>query len=234
MSSSKDLLEEYFNINTSEKRRWELAKEINETCVGDDKMLLEIGEAIKVETEVEELRGRIEILKEPQQKKWFFLKVAASIVFILTISFFVFKQMEDPNTDQLFLSYYQPYDGMVVFRGGDTQLTAGMSAYNSGNYREALSRFREIEKSDATGKISLLMGSCYLSLGEINNSLEWLDKAPESERQLLTDNRNWYKALAKLKTNDLEESRALLESLIKSGSAFSQEASDLLKESVFD
>jgi len=233
---AKDLLEEYFDDSTSsEKRKLELAEEINKTGTEDDKILLETGKVVKVEKEVEELRSRIKNLREPQRKKSLFLKVAASVVFISMISFFVFKLLNNTESiDQVFLSYYRPYDGMVITRGGDALLTTGLSAYNSEDYEEALGKFMEIEKSDTTGKISLLIASCYLSINEIDSSLHWLNKGIGGESQLLTDNRNWYKALAKLKTKELKESRGLLESLVQSRSPFSQKASSLLEESIFD
>ncbi|MEQ9405060.1 MAG: hypothetical protein RIM99_15830 [Cyclobacteriaceae bacterium] len=164
---------------------------------------------------------------------WFGYAAAASLIFALT--YFFILRFETKSNEELFLSYFEPYDGVVITRGEESSFGQGLRAYSDQNYEEALRAFSETDVDSTNySLLNLLRGNCYLELGNIELGLEFLLLIPEDENNLLTSAAEWYSALAYLKKDEIEKSKILLGSLIDSQSVYSTKAAELLSESVFD
>lgn len=229
MSDKAALIEEYFNRETSDERKAELKKLLS--IDSDDRIMMDLVEALQGEEEISKLKERIEKLEEPKKKLGFLLKIAASISFIIFASIVIFKLLESNSTDQLFTRYYTPYDGVVTARGEASNLANGMTSYNEGSYQKALDFFLNLREKEITdGQLSLLISSCYLGLDEPDKSILQLSEEFDDESKLIESNRKWYLALSYLQKNDIDASKELLQNLIDTRSPYEKDASELLTE----
>lgn len=234
MSESKDLVEKYFDQNTSLEQKQEIKKQIlllHEEH--DDRIAIELGEAVVIEGQIEELKLKISQLQDPSKGFVIYLKIAASVILFIVSSFFVFRyfQVEELTNDQIFLSHFIPYDGVATLRG-ETSFQDGYQAFRDENYRKALSEFLKIE-DEKNGHLKLLIASSYLSLEDVESSIRWLGKITDEESVLIKQNRDWYRSLALLKMERTEEAGELLNQLVESNSPFKIMALNLLDEHIF-
>lgn len=238
MDEEENLLDQYFDRDTPSDVKKVIKEEIQSKASVDDKILLELGDAIKIEQDVQHFKDRIEKINPVNKKpnRWY-LKIAASFAVLVVFSFFMVKlyTTQKSSTTEVFLSYYTPYDGIVTTRNSETPILNGITVYNSGNYEKALAIFlEEAEIAAPNDSLSLLIGSCYLSLNKSESAIEWLGKVSQEKNKLITGNRDWYLALAYINEGEVEKSRQFLLSLVKEDSPFKNKATKLLQEPIFD
>ena len=166
------------------------------------------------------------------QKRTTWYAVAASFAILIIIS--IWQMLDNNSSKKTFSSYYKPYDGMVVMRGQGQLLINGITAYNSGEYENALQLLISAPKTGiADGQLNLLIGNCYLSLDNADSSLVWFRKITDQENSLIKSNRDWYIALALLHKDEIDQSRETLKRIVISKEYYAQKASDLLSEDIY-
>ncbi len=190
----------------------------------------------------EKTRLKAEMLKDFRAKKkeasskkwprrWIQLAVAASI-FLMATFYFVLDSRTSSN--EVFLSHFQVYDGVVIVRGEDHSISEGLRAYNRGDFSKALDIFLALEAYEISdGQLYLLVSSCFLKLNEPEKALEWLTEVQATEEASIVYNQQWYLALTMLSLDRLEDSKILLQQITASPSIYAAEASTLLDNSIF-
>lgn len=164
---------------------------------------------------------------------WFAYAAAASV--ILALTYFVGVHFKPESNEELFLSYFEPYDGVVVTRGEEDLFEQGLREYADQNYQAALETFAKTSiDSINSDLLNLLKGNCYLQLGNVELGLQSLALISDEKTNLSTTAGNWYQALAYLRNDEIDKSRILLNELINSKSIYSFKAKKLLEESLFD
>ncbi len=228
---SNKLLEEYFHETTSDMRRGELRNEIMQLPSDDpDRIIFELGEEIEVEEKVQKLSSAIDSIENKRRRNWP-LKIAASVIIILGSVFIGIElSKSDTSNEDLFNTYFLPYDGVDVSRDSSQPEYPGMGAYNNKRYQEALDIFQNKFEADGNPEIALLISSCYLSIGNSEQALSWLNQVTDNANRKLIHNRDWYKALALINMGQTAEGIVLLQKIIEMNSPFSERASRLLTD----
>ncbi|MEP0987220.1 hypothetical protein [Ekhidna sp.] len=171
--------------------------------------------------------------KSTKSSKQIYYYIAAAVS-LLIISFSTIQLLKTKSNEQIFESYFIPYDGVTIKRGQEDQLSQGMKAYSNGDYNEALIFFQDNAIGTTEPENFLLIGNCHLALNEAEKSLIWFNKISRTENKIAYSAALWYKSLAYIKLEEVEKSRHLLEELVQSNSIYEPKASQLLKESIFE
>lgn len=135
--SDKNLIEEYFAKETSKKRRKEIKSQIFLLPEdNDDRIAMELGDAAILAEEIDQLKLRMVGLHTSGKQPKNYLKIAASVTLLAVSTFLIFRFFfyDTPSNEQVFLSFFEPYDGVVITRGSEASITKGMDHYNSGEY----------------------------------------------------------------------------------------------------
>jgi tetratricopeptide (TPR) repeat protein len=230
-------IERFFDKETSEQERSTIKQKIVEEQDVDANIFLEAGEAIGEEKELSNLRDRLKEIaneekREPRQTFFPFYKVAASLAILAVVSIIVWMYVPFSTSEDVFDNYFKPYSGVVIVRGENPLPSRGLKHYQAKEFEKALNEFLK-ETHNKNNKLDLLIANCYLSLGDMENSIIWLNSIEPTESSLILQSRDWYLALALLKMNEIDESKKLLINLIESGSIYKDQASEILNESSY-
>lgn len=162
-------------------------------------------------------------------------RYAAAASILIAVSYFSWTTFGVKSNEDVYLSYYAPYDGIVTTRDDSGSYLEGLSAYSNGGYEEALNMLLNAQADHISqAQMSLLIGNCYMNLGDVDNAVITLGKIADDNDQMTLSNRDWYLALCYLKLEQITEAKTLLTNLVESNTAFSRNARVLLEESIFE
>lgn len=229
---NSELIEEYFDPNVSDDRKLEIRKTLLERPDDDpERILFELGLNEQLREDVNDLQNRIERITK-KNPAFNYLKIAASVVILLSIGIVVKYYTNKPKTLEIFQSYYQPYDGYTIVRGGD-DLQIALLLYENGNYAEASLHLEKLlEPNPNNAKVKLLLASCYLSQNEPKKAQQILVQITNNNT-LIESNKFWYLALSYLDQNKIEDCKIQLNSLIEGNLPHAPKAKKLLREPIF-
>ena len=145
--------------------------------------------------------------------------VAASVVILLVSSFWIINNnSNNPTVENLYASYYQPYENVVysIERGTrvDDLTSRAFLAYEQSDYRLAAKLFQQLSEEVTLDYIDFYQGIAMMELGENEKSISYLNHYLKSENPL-SDRALWYLALNYLKLNNIDEAKKHLDRLIK-------------------
>ena len=169
------------------------------------------------------------------RRSWY--AIAASIILLAGLGFFInYLVNRTVSPQDLYASYFKPYPDVIsgsdLVRGTDEiLLKAGMSRYKSEEYDEALIAFeRLIERDSANNNIRFYAAICYLETEETKEAILFFNSVINDTENEFSSLAKWYKALAHLKSNEITDTRTILNEIIKSNNKKSKEASELLRK----
>lgn len=230
MSNKEDLLEEYFDRETSARRKGELRSQVENLDKDTAEVLFGLEEAIKVEPEVEELRARISKLKDSRKRNFFLPKVAASVLLLIGL-LVVYKTVDTRKTltnEELFLTYYTPYPSKL-YRSDGQVLSDFSKYYQGGDYGKALQILESESKLFKNEDLILLyQGNCYLNLDRFEEAVKTFNSIKKSSDYSI--DASWFLTLCYLKMDRIDQVKAILTELIKEESLYSGVAKDLMDE----
>lgn len=166
------------------------------------------------------------------------LQVAAAVLLIIVAGFWVMNNLNSSSPEQLFANYMENPKTSEV---RDVFVPEQQSAWN-----KAISAFEGEDFAQATpiletlledlefvkqsgGQASLYLGISYLNLGEPSKAIEAFSGASSSS--IYFDQIQWYRALAHLKANQLEEAKTALQQIVDTPSHYKQtQAKELLEK----
>lgn len=162
-----------------------------------------------------------------------FMAVAAIITLVLVPAIYLFNGQK-PTSEELFLSYYEPYDELITTRGNVDSLNLllfdGMEAYNQGAYQECsdlLASFLEVNPEAYKVFLYLAIAQLELNLKE-QAEVNFL-KAQEDP--VFKQQAEWYQALSYLKFSETQKAIVILETIVNSKKHYRKnEAGRLLKD----
>lgn len=171
--------------------------------------------------------------KQPAKRRSLFPYIAAAasvLVLFVALSWFMNRNtVQSPQ--QLYASYFEPYDISGMPREGNEELIIRMKQlYANGKYREALPLLEaEREKPSARySELSLAIGIAYLEEDQPEKAAQNFDLIIINEDFTFEDEWRWYSALALLKLGNIERAKDLLEPLVKNkGADHQKEAREL-------
>ena len=191
--------------------------------------------------EEQALTGNLKKLNEQYFKKpagkvrsinrWWYAGVAAAAAAVL---FFVIRPFSGSsfNNEKLYTYYIKNVETLPGGERGnpdDSLLVKAADLYNQKDYAKALPLLRDIltRKPDET-QVKLASGFSYLQTGHFDSASGVFDEIA-SGTTVFKNEAVWYKALAALKQNKLDECYRLLESLPAEASRY-KEAKELMKK----
>ncbi|MBK7409430.1 MAG: tetratricopeptide repeat protein [Saprospirales bacterium] len=166
---------------------------------------------------------------------WRFFSAAAAVIILLAAVVWIYPKQYD--TDQLFASYYASYNSDLDIRfrqtgieasPADTPLTRGLQAYAAQDYSRSISQLEEFLQANPNHLVSRF----YLALAQMEEGREAEAiknfSTVQMARQEYWEESSWYLALLYVKSNQPEQARELLNTLISPGSGrYYEQAKDL-------
>jgi len=161
------------------------------------------------------------------------LAVAAIITLILVPALYLFNSQK-PTSEELFLSYYEPYDELITTRGNVDSLNLllidGMDAYNQGAYQECSDLLVSyLELNPEAYRVAL-----YLAIAQLELNLQEeaeLNFLKAQEDPVFKQQAEWYQALSYLKFSETKKAKVVLKSIANSKNHYRKNQADrLLKD----
>lgn len=162
---------------------------------------------------------------------------AASIVIVGGLaSWFFYFNAPKLNANELYAANFTPYDNIIspIERGGQDigkkdLRTKAFTAYEIGEYPEALELFKELKIKNNHSYIDFYSAIILMQLNKQEEAIPLLKKYIESNA-ILKDRALWYLALSHLKVKELDKSKLTLKKLISLESFKTKEANELLEK----
>jgi tetratricopeptide (TPR) repeat protein len=169
----------------------------------------------------------------PLHRKSFYF-VAASIVGLLIIGAIFLFRPAPPDTLALFDSNFRPYPNILfpTMRGetSDGKISKqAFTAYDRGDYQKAAEYLNEwlMSSTEANNDLVLLyLGNCYLAVNDLAAAKKNLEQIGEGS--VVADQRNWYLALAYLKSGEAGRAENVLDKLLDHPNTYSDKARKII------
>lgn len=163
-------------------------------------------------------------------KSWYYYAAAAIITIVLAVRILLPTQ---PSTDELFASYFTPYQNIFepTTRGEqlESKRVLAFQAYDQQNYEMAATLFSDVFQKEPASEILFLLGNSNLMLG----------KTQEAQENFVTLIKNfddldlqakWYLSLCYIKNGEQENARKILSELGNTKSSYASKATELIKK----
>jgi hypothetical protein len=234
-------IQDYLNNNLPDSERQDFEKRMTE----DQELASMVRDLQAIETGLHAV-AMDDLVKDMQQweqglavqkhavgwKKY--LAVAAVITLVLIPAVYLLTAKK-PTSDELFLSYYEPYEEMLTSRGDTADslgilLADGMEAYNQGAYQlcsELLQTYLNQRPEDH--RVALYLGIAQLETNQMELAESNFQKAQQDPS--FKQQAQWYQALSYLKFQERDKARNILNVIATSDDHFRKsQAESLLKQ----
>lgn len=191
--------------------------------------------------ETEALKSRLERIHEKQfaggkahrtlssSKALKPLSIAASLALLILAGWWII-QNDNTSSSSLYSQYYERPAGLPTTLGmqEDPRFEEGMVDYKLGDFAEAQRQWLSIlESSSSSDTLLFFLGITYLETSQLDSAIIQLQTV-QAQSGPYQDSAAWYLALAYLNAGRTEESRGVLQELVKSPGELKDRAQDLL------
>lgn len=156
------------------------------------------------------------------------LSIAAGVAVVTAFIFFLRKP--DYTTTELFASYYEPYENLIISRGegDDIILKRAMDAYDNQNYQRAVSLLQPyLEANPNEMSAALYLGIAQMELSNYGEAESHLMEALNDP--LYQQQADWYLALLYLRMDEVSKLSKTLQKIITMGDHYKEkEAREIL------
>lgn len=156
--------------------------------------------------------------------------IAAAIVLTLVVGTLLIFGLQDKNPQNLFASYYQPDDAVMIVRSGsnpeDIDLKEALLAYHEKNYDNAIEL---LDKQENNILAKYYLGLSYLETDKISKAISTFKAIIDHNNNLFVEQAEWYLALCYVKNDQEEEAKIWFEKIANSESIFNDKAKRVLK-----
>lgn len=174
--------------------------------------------------------GNIVDRERRRKKNTWLIPAAAAAIILITTPIIYFNFFRPTTNQELYIAYYSPYPADQNVRGGG-QSDQAMTLYRTEKYTEAIPIFESIVTSNnSSPRIHLFLGNCYLNTSNLSKAIENFKMSSDINSKIITQNGEWYLALAYLKQGNRKNARAQLEFIISTNHLFKEKAGKLLNE----
>ncbi len=242
--SNFDLLDRYFS---NELDKSELTT-LNERLKSDPEFnqefqeMKEIRLAVKAQarqnikslfTDIEDSLNKEQLTTNHQTAMKRILTVAASLILMVSVSYFVLNGNGQPTPQDVFTEYYKPYTNLNGQVRGEARNTeslsnAAYSAYDAGNYALAVENFETLVEVEKTAENYFYMGISNIEIGEYEAAVKNLNTTLNNF-STFSDQSKWYLSMALLADKKEEEGISILASLSLTKNAYAIKSSEILK-----
>lgn len=161
-----------------------------------------------------------------------YFSIAAVLLLVSTIIFYIFNSMATGGTDKIFNEYFVLYPNTTpIVRSevsADTFLQA-MSAYEIEDFNTALNLLEKVlAQNPANAEARFYAGMASLELHETAKSIDYFKSVAAIETSEFKQHSQWYLALAFLKNQDEKSAMVVLKEIAASGRKYQKFASELI------
>ncbi len=145
--------------------------------------------------------------------------------------------VQTPSSEQLYASFYQPYENDISLNQRDTQSGTELNTY----FRQALVRYADhrfaeslpffdnaLQAEPGNDAAHFFAGMAHMELGQCDQALPHFEVVKNSP-SLYARKAGWYAILAKIKVGEEESARADLEKFVESGGYNAAQANELMR-----
>lgn len=231
IGEEKQKFEKELETNDSLKQTYNLVQAVNST-IADDKLLSFVENLKKAQLTVNEENG----MKKPKitMQPWKII-AAASVVIILAIVAFYYSNTSKPSNEKVFAQFYQRYEADIITRSSEpsegSDLISAIQLYDKGKYTDAINRFEEIIKNDATNTAArFFIGVSFIETKNFTKAIENLKFVVTQNDTVFIEHAEWYLALCYVKTNQTNQAYSILKKIANGRTYYRVLATDILKK----
>ena len=152
-------------------------------------------------------------ISKGNKRSTMFYYVAGFLLCLCIASYFIFsnKAPAPADTSVIYADFYKKYDSSLLDRGVsmDEAIASFNTAYSKGKYQEALVTIKPF-LTESDNEIKLIAALAANETNDLSLAESLLDSIIKSKDFYFEDHAIWYKALIKLKTNDITMVRETL------------------------
>lgn len=235
MMSNFDLLDRYFSneLDKSELKAFNERLKTDPQFNQEFQEIKEVKLAVKIEarknlkslfTDIEDSLNQEELTTNNQTAMKKVLTVAASLILMVSVSYFVLNGSGQPSPQEVFTEYYKPYNNLNGQVRGEAVETESMSAaaysaYDAGNYALAVENFKALVAVEKTAENYFYMGVANIEIGDYKTAVENLNTTLNNFSKY-KDQSKWYLSMALLADKKVEEALSSLVSLSYSNGSY--------------
>jgi len=164
--------------------------------------------------------------------------VAASLILLISASYFVLNGSGQPSPKEVFTEFYQPYTYLNGQVRGATKATESISAsaynaYDAGNFGLAVEKFEALVEVEKTAENYFYMGLANIETGNYEAALLSLNTTLNNF-STYKDQSKWYISMALLGADKEEEALSTLVSLYSNKGSYNLKSEKVLESLGFD
>lgn len=164
---------------------------------------------------------------EKKSTKFVALKIAAVILLLLLPTYFYISSLY--SNKSLYDTYQATYEDRITTMGESDEVAKAMSAYNKGNYSEAITLFGEIRAQEPQDRLIIYEAVSYRKLNRHKEAIQLLKKNVNSSES--PETLQWELVLNYLATNQGDKAEKELVSFLKNNKGYKEEkARELLND----
>jgi len=155
---------------------------------------------------------------------------SAAALLLGSLGVYLYMSQTSPE-ERIFMAYFEDYPNIIAPVQRDTPGTEGFSAYQNGQYQEALEIFERQEQGDSLGAYpSFYKGICAMHLEDWSTAIQSFEKVRSTGDQRFEEAAAWYVSLAYLRAGNRERAELILQSIADTGSDYRSDAQALLRD----
>lgn len=159
--------------------------------------------------------------------------IAASLLLMATIGYFLLTSPPPSDYSQLFVAYFEPYENVIhpIERGNPMEdlRSRAFYAYENQQYEDAIDLFRQLAEQQPDPYIDFYSGIVLLQLDRNKEAVDRFHRYLDLEGKL-EDRATWYLALSYLKIGDTAKASVLLREIISADGYKSEQAEAILDQ----
>ena len=166
----------------------------------------------------------------------YLLWAAVILVVLLPLGYwFLDLGVRTPTKEELFITYFKPYDDVITKRSSEPDentFQQAMNAYNNERYKQAAEIFEGYRLEQPGDDVALFyLSQAYLASGQYGEATTILIEVSKSTNPLFAEKGEWDLALVLLTANNIESTKERLGSILENEShGYYKSAQKLLKQ----
>lgn len=189
--------------------------------------MLKSREITRQKAKLQQLEEELESPLSARRPRMHYLAIAATVVLLLGLGWYI---SISNSMNSLYDEFYEVYPNQeitITRNQDDSDKVRAFSAYEAGDYTQAISHFRLLSDTEAGQYRDFYIGLSYLAMARPEQAVEFLQKAVSDggEYQGIA---KWYLSLAYLKKGEKEDASTLLREIANEGGEKATAAQELL------
>ncbi|MBN1790347.1 MAG: zf-HC2 domain-containing protein [Bacteroidales bacterium] len=213
-----------------------LHKEVND-CIRDNDFftLREQIAGIDKDFSPHKIAGGANPRKKLQPVSYRLLARIAALLILLAAAGFILRVVifNHPSAERIYQKYYTVYDLDVIYRSAparNTSLDEAILSYDRGKYQDALSKLNVILSEDQDNYMArFCQGLALMETDDPVSAIHSFREIPTKWYSPFAEHRDWYLALALLKTNHAVESSEIFGQIASADGYYARRAEQILK-----